>query len=487
MQPIIKNKNTAIALLIALLAVGILTSGISVFAFDTDDGGGCCGGEQHDTPTPTGENPDRPNNPTPEKKPAVCNSLTVTPKQLPAEGGKVTVAWKTSHANKITINHGIGEVNRADGSREVRVDKDTTFVLTVKGGGAEDTCKDSVKLKPPVVIEKKPSCDAFTASPKNLPAQGGDVTLTWATTNAKNISINQGIGEVNREDGSRTVNVKESKTFVLTASNVAGSVTCSVPVKVDTHHEPKPFSCDYFNSNKTVVEKGESFTLSWGTTNADSVSINNGIGSVADDGTHTTSIQDDETYVLTATKGNKQVTCSRSIEVDEDEDDDDDDDDDHGGGSSSPSCDMDISDKNIEAGDKITLSWDTTRADEVVIKDNHGRTILDTDDLDRDDRSDFYDGDITLRPTKNTTYTLTASKGSKDRTCKESVKVENEDEEVTIIEVRDQQPTLSGIQLTQVPYTGFEAGPVLTYIFYALLALWALFIAYTLVLKKKLS
>ena len=91
---------------------------------------------------------------------------------------------------------------------------------------------------------------------------------------------------------------------------------------------------------------------------------------------------------------------------------------------------------------------------------------------------------MTVRPLEDTTYTLTVSKGNYDRTCTVKVDVENG---VTVLEVRDQQPTVAGISLTQVPYTGFDAGPTLTFIFYGLLTLWALFIAYTVVLKKKVS
>lgn len=55
---------------------------------------------------------------------------------------------------------------------------------------------------------------------------------------------------------------------------------------------------------------------------------------------------------------------------------------------------------------------------------------------------------------------------------------------VTVTEIRDQKPVVTGIALTQVPYTGFEAGPFLTMIFYGLLLLWALYLAYVLVVRK---
>ena len=52
-----------------------------------------------------------------------------------------------------------------------------------------------------------------------------------------------------------------------------------------------------------------------------------------------------------------------------------------------------------------------------------------------------------------------------------------------MITTRDQQP-LTGIRLVEVPYTGFEAGPALTALFYTLLTLWAFFIAYVLIVKE---
>jgi hypothetical protein len=106
---------------------------------------------------------------------------------------------------------------------------------------------------------------------------------------------------------------------------------------------------------------------------------------------------------------------------------------------------------------------------------------MSTDKYDKDDRSEHYDGSIKLKPTKDTTYTLVASKGSKDRTCK--VKVEVDD--LTVLTDRDQKPLVAGISLSNVPYTGFEAGPVLTVFFYTLLAAWALFVSYLIVSRRR--
>jgi len=61
------------------------------------------------------------------------------------------------------------------------------------------------------------------------------------------------------------------------------------------------------------------------------------------------------------------------------------------------------------------------------------------------------------------------------------VEVEND---VVVISTRKQEPRVAGISLTTLPYTGFEAGPMLTILFYVLLALWGLFVAYTFTVKR---
>jgi hypothetical protein len=61
------------------------------------------------------------------------------------------------------------------------------------------------------------------------------------------------------------------------------------------------------------------------------------------------------------------------------------------------------------------------------------------------------------------------------------VNVDSDDVKVTT--VRDRQPVTT-ITFRDVPYTGFDAGPMLAGLFYALLAAWALVASYVVVIKK---
>ncbi|MCB9811742.1 DUF11 domain-containing protein [Candidatus Nomurabacteria bacterium] len=562
---------------------------IFAFAYDSGDSGtGCsgCGGSSSGSSDSGGNTSciSGPCAPTPPNPPQYqtpsCDSFTANGQSgtLTIQGAAdVTLAWQTSNASAVSINQGIGSVP-VDGSKTVNVASTKTFTLTASASnllGALLDLKDTCTVK--VIVEPQapaPSCDSFTASPSNLPYGGGNVTLTWETTNATNVSINQGIGAVTA-DGSTSVNVTGTKTFTLTASNTQGSDTCTAPVTVagqstdpaisiikrdasdkddnqtvakgGTAHfeivvtntgsenlknvvvtdpvEPNcdrtignlavgasqtytcnstnvqndftnvanvtgqsvvdnqsvsdsdptyvdvttsnnPVSCDSFTVSRTSVSKGTDVTLTWRTTGASSVSISNVGGSFAGDGSTVVNVDKDTTYVLTASNGNDSDSCQVSVDVESGG---------GGGGTPTPRCDLDVSDDKVAAGTKVTLSWDTSNTKEITLKDNHGNKIFSSDD------KDYMDGEIDVIVNEDTTFTLTAERGSKDRDCK--VEVEVTDPKVTVYTKRD-QPLVAGIALTQVPYTGFEAGPALTAMFYILLTLWALYIAYVLIIRR---
>lgn len=325
--------------------------------------------------------------------------------------------------------------------------------------------------------DTSPVCEAFTATPATLGPTGGPVTLSWRVKDASNITITPTIGSV-AAIGSQVTNVTSNTTFVLTARDADGDeVSCSAPVTLTTTPPPPPtLSCAEnvtFTASDTSIDDDESTTLTWSTRNVDSVSISN-TSATGLSGSVTVSPNDDTTYVLTARKGTQSVDCPLTINVDSGGGG-------GGGGSSSPRCELTVSDKSIKRGEQVTLRWETSRATKVELEDDRGKTLMTTDDYRGDKKEDYYDGSIKVKPTRDTEYTLTASRGSKDRTCK--VKVDVDD--ITVLTDRDQQPLVAGISLSNVPYTGFEAGPFLTIFFYTLLVAWALFISYIIVSRRR--
>jgi peptidoglycan-associated lipoprotein len=63
------------------------------------------------------------------------------------------------------------------------------------------------------------------------------------------------------------------------------------------------------------IERGQSVNLSWTTTNANDVSINNGVGTVAAMGTQTVSPNDTTTYTLTANGPNGSTTATATVTI----------------------------------------------------------------------------------------------------------------------------------------------------------------------------
>ena len=408
---------------------------------------------------------DCPNNPVPS-----CDSFTATPSNINV-GGTSVLAWQTTNVNRVVINNGVGEV-AVDGSVTVSPITSTTYLLTAFG--ANNT---SVNCSVPVTVgsDTIPVCEYFTATPNSFGSNGGQTTLSWKVNNATNVSISPTIGTVATQ-GTQTTNVTGNTTFVLTATDADGDqVTCPAPVTV-TPPTSNIFSCANnvsFSASDTSIRRGDDSVLSWSTNNVDTVSINPEIGATTLSGSRSVEPRSDATYTLVATKGTQSVSCPLSVNVTSGGGGG------GGGGSKTPRCELTISDNDIRAGEQITLKWDSKNATDLMIKDNHGKTIVDTDEYTSSKKKDYFDGSEKLRPTKDTEYTLTVERNNKERVCK--VKVNVDDLKV----ITDRKPTVAGIALTDVPYTGFEVGPFLTVIFYLLLIAWALFVTYLIVVRRK--
>lgn len=196
-----------------------------------------------------------------------------------------------------------------------------------------------------------PSCDSFTASPNTLPHGGGNVTLVWNTTNATSVSIS-GIGSV-AVDGSTVVAVSNSQGWTLVASGAGGTATCVTNVTVQPPAQNPP-ACTLY-ANPTSVEYGGSSTLTWTSTNATSAVINQGIGSVALNGSHlVTSLITTRTYTLTVTGPGGTANCSTTIVVQQQQ---------------VPSCTISANPTNVNYGGSSTITWTSTNATSATLTD----------------------------------------------------------------------------------------------------------------------
>ena len=81
-----------------------------------------------------------------------------------------------------------------------------------------------------------PPTATFSVAPTSI-ASGQSATLSWSTTNATTVAINQGIGTV-AASGTRSVSPTATTTYTLTATNAAGSTTATATLTVTgtRHH-----------------------------------------------------------------------------------------------------------------------------------------------------------------------------------------------------------------------------------------------------------
>lgn len=166
----------------------------------------------------------------------------------------------------------------------------------------------------------EPRC-ALEVSDKT-PDEGDYVTLSWTITDADHATLT-GFGSVSPRSGSERIRITDDRTFRLSVDGRGGSDDCTVAVRVDEDRDPPrntSLSCELDASDKSI-EEGDTTTLEWDTRgDVRSARINQGIGSVDEDGgtervrpTRTT------TYRLTVEdRDGDEEECDVTVRVDED-------------------------------------------------------------------------------------------------------------------------------------------------------------------------
>ena len=226
----------------------------------------------------------------------------------------------------------------------------------------------------------------FSATPNGL-NEGETTTLSWTTQNADTVSIDNGLGD-QALNGSLTVSPGEPTTYTLTATGPEGTSTQSVTVG----YQPKISS---LSADKIAITLGETATLSWSTSWADSVSIDQNIGTVVASGTHTVSPVIDTTYTLTATNMYGTATDSITITV----------------ALSLPTATLTANPASVQSGISSTLTWNSSNATTCSIEPGIGTV--------------GPNGSVDLTPSETTTYTFTATGDGGTSTATTTITVTN--------------------------------------------------------------
>jgi phospholipase C len=177
--------------------------------------------------------------------------------------------------------------------------------------------------------------------------------------------------------GQAAVTPQQTTTYTITATGAKGTATASTAVTVN-----QVAPTIVFAAQPTVVSAGGSSTLTWSTSNATSVSIDHGIGSVsAQSGTVSTGpVTQTTTFTATAQGPGGTVTATATVAV------------------SAVAVTLTASPATIStAGQAVTLTWTSTDAVSVSIDQGVGSV------------TPASGGSITVNPPGTTTYTATAT------------------------------------------------------------------------------
>ena len=217
-------------------------------------------------------------------------------------GSSSTLSWSSENADACTILPGIGTVDTT-GSITVSPAATTAYTITASGPGGtvSSTTTVTVNLPAPTVT--------LSAAPLEI-TKSESATLTWMSTNADTCIISPAIGSVDAS-GSIPVSPVETTTYEITATGAGGAATTSVAVVVI-----QPAPTVEITASPDAIHPGESATLTWNSTDAESCAIEPGIGEVAPSGSMTVSPTETTTYTITASGfGGDEISDQATINV----------------------------------------------------------------------------------------------------------------------------------------------------------------------------
>ncbi len=220
-------------------------------------------------------------------------------------------------------------------------------------------------------------------------ADGSVVAYRWRSDKDGEIGTTKSFKTSTLSEGEHAIYLMVQDNNDAWSAEVRGSVkvlpAVSGPAKVNS-----------FVAAPNSIQKGESSTLAWNVSNATSVSINQGIGSVAAAGSVVVSPTTTTTYTITAIGGGATATAQVKVSV---------------GAPELKIVSFEADPESVASGDESTLSWEVTGATEVKILPVIG--IVDPVDS----------VEVTVTGDQTYTFTLIATNG--DDTVTADVEVES--------------------------------------------------------------
>ncbi|UCH51417.1 MAG: hypothetical protein JSV54_01205 [Chloroflexota bacterium] len=251
---------------------------------------------------------------TPTAEAPVISSFDADPLTI-AAGESSKLIWSVTGATTISIDQGVGNV-ALSGTRAVMPSETTVYTLKATNAAGKSTTATAqvIVSGAPSPSGSLPFVNSFTASPPGISA-GSSSTLSWNVSNATSVTIDPGVGTF-ASSGSTIVFPAATTTYILTATNSAGSTTATTQVTVSGAPAPSDDLpvINYFTTSPPVISGSSGSTfLRWNVSGATAVSIEPGIGTVASSGTMLVTLSSSTDFILTAS--NDYGVVSRTARV----------------------------------------------------------------------------------------------------------------------------------------------------------------------------
>ena len=150
---------------------------------------------------------------------------------------------------------------------------------------------------------------SLTATPSTITA-GQNITLTWASTNADQGSVDNGVGAVGL-NGNTHLQPTATTTYTYTVTGPGGKATAYATVTVN----PPPPPTATLTVTPAVTLPGQPVVITWTSTNADSGNLDPGFGAVGPTGVAGRSPTATTIYTFTATGAGGSTTATAKVTV----------------------------------------------------------------------------------------------------------------------------------------------------------------------------
>lgn len=269
-------------------------------------------------------------------------TFVISPNNIVA-GETATLTWSTSNAASVSIDQGIGSV-ALSGSRVVSPAVSTTYALTATNQTGSVVVVASISVGPKTNDVSAPTVVSFDVQPRTT---SGSVTASFSATDIGGSYLNSAELWRAAYDGSNcseTVKINcswgqlGSITAPVSSNSWTGSISDTAPsgtylygihildnagnvglepalIKVVSASSSGQLPTATLTASPTTITQGSSSILSWTSSNADSLAIDQGVGAVSSSGSKEVMPTQTTTYTITALNSQGSKTSSVQITV----------------------------------------------------------------------------------------------------------------------------------------------------------------------------